>query len=95
MATELFSQFSPLSEQQRMALLASPGNPLPVVDTETKDLYYLISATAFEKVRALLSLDEFSPAELYPLIAKTAAAAGWDDPAMDVYDEYDKHRAKG
>lgn len=32
---------------------------------------------------------EFDPRELYPLIAKTAAAAGWDDPTMDVYNHYE------
>ena len=30
------------------------------------------------------------PRELYPLIAHTAADAGWDDPLMDDYDRYDE-----
>jgi hypothetical protein len=29
---------------------------------------------------------------MYPLIAKAAAAAGWDDPIMDAYDNYDENR---
>ena len=29
---------------------------------------------------------EFDPREFYPLISKTATAAGWADPLMDVYD---------
>ena len=32
------------------------------------------------------------PRELYPLIARTAADAGWDDPLMDDYDRYDELR---
>ena len=38
--------------------------------------------------------DEFDPREMYPLIAKTAAEAGWADPIMDEYDHYDEHRPK-
>ena len=30
------------------------------------------------------------PRELYPLIARTAAEAGWNDPLMDDYDRYDE-----
>jgi hypothetical protein len=35
---------------------------------------------------------EFQPNELYPLIAKTAGAAGWNSPEMDDYDNYDEHK---
>jgi hypothetical protein len=28
----------------------------------------------------------------YPLTAKSAATAGWDDPEMDVYNDYDSHK---
>jgi hypothetical protein len=37
----------------------------------------------------------FQPRELYPLIAKTAAEAGWSDPAMDAYGHYDEQRDQG
>jgi hypothetical protein len=36
--------------------------------------------------------DEHDPRRLYPLIAKTAGAAGWDDPVMDDYNDYDAHK---
>ena len=39
-----------------------------------------------------LAADPFDPRELYPLISKTAAEAGWDDPLMDDYDRYDELR---
>jgi hypothetical protein len=39
-----------------------------------------------------LADDEFDPREMYPLIWKTAAEAGCDDPRMDIYDHYDDHR---
>lgn len=64
--------------------------PLRVVDHHTQRVYYLISAEQFEQVRSLIVQGEFRPREMYPLIAKTAADAGWADPQMDDYDRYDE-----
>ncbi|MCE9545307.1 MAG: hypothetical protein K8T25_07300 [Planctomycetia bacterium] len=83
-----------LSEQQRAALDAQGGAPVSVVDEQTQRVYYLISADQFDRVRALLAGEEFHPREMYPLIAKTAAEAGWDDPLMDEYNDYDEYRSK-
>ncbi len=85
---------STLSDDQRQDLLTHQGSPVPVVDEKTKKVYYLISSDQFERVRALLVEEEFDAREIYPLIAKTAGDAGWNDPAMDVYDNYDEHRSK-
>jgi hypothetical protein len=81
-----------LSETQRQVLEAESGRPVPVVDEQTQRVYYLISAEQFEQIRALLPDEEFNPRELYPQIAKTAGAAGWNDPLMDAYDHYDEAR---
>jgi hypothetical protein len=83
---------STISDQQRLELQAHSGGPIEVVDEREQKLYYLISADQFNKVRALLTDDEFNPREMYPLIAKTAGAAGWNEPEMDAYDQYDEHR---
>jgi len=83
-----------LNDQQRQALFDHPGSPVPVVDEQTQKIYYLISADQFEKVRALLIEEDFDPREMYPLISKTAAEAGWQEPTMDDYDRYDEHRSK-
>lgn len=65
---------------------------MALVDDQTQRLYYLVPAEKFDQIRALLMDEPFDPAELYPLISQTAAAAGWADPAMDAYDHYDEHR---
>lgn len=83
-----------LSESQRQVVQAHHGEPIAVVDDQTRQVYYLISAEQFEQVRALLSAEPFESRELYPLISKTAAEAGWADPRMDDYDRYDELRAK-
>ncbi len=41
----------------------------------------------------LLTDDEFGIRDAYPLQERVAAAAGWDDPAMDDYNDYNAHRA--
>ncbi len=81
-----------ITDQMRQALDAEQGQPVRIVDEKTNQVYYVISAAQFETIRSLLSDGEFHASEAYPLIAKTAAAAGWDDPAMDAYDNYDEHR---
>jgi hypothetical protein len=83
-----------LSEQERQALQSAGGQPIPVVDPERQCVYYLISGEQYEKVRALLAEDELNPREMYPLIAKTAGEAGWNEPTMDDYDRYDELRAR-
>ena len=83
-----------LSEEQRRELMANGGPPLQLVDEETGYVYYLISAEQFAVMRANPSGDEFDPRDAYPLMSKAAGAAGWDDPAMDVYDNYDEEREK-
>ena len=84
-----------LSEQQRQVLRAECGRPVPVVDEATQRLYYLISAEQFEAIKSLFQHEPLEPRELYPLTAKTAAEAGWNDPQMDSYDRYDEHGTSG
>jgi hypothetical protein len=79
-----------LSEQERNVLVAEPDQPVTVVDEQTQQVYYLIPAEQFDRLRSFLSDEVFQPSEAYPLIAKTAAEAGWADPLMDAYDNYEQ-----
>ena len=81
-----------ITDHMRQELHAERGQPVKIVDEQTSQVYYVISAEQFEAVRALFVAEEFDPRELYPLISKTAGDAGWNDPEMDVYDNYDEHR---
>ena len=84
-----------LTDQQREELQCREGVPVAVLDEQSQKVYYLISAEEFERVRPLLMEEDFQPRELYPLIAKTAAEAGWSDPAMSAYDRYDEQCNQG
>ena len=69
--------------------------PVHVVDRSTKKRYVLVPEEQYERLKALLGADEdLDPRELYPVIEKAFGKAGWDDPAMDVYNDDDAHRPK-
>lgn len=78
-----------LTPEQQQALIAEPNQPLQLVDDQGVRKWYVISAEQYSVIKSLFEEDEFDPREFYPHIAKTAAAAGWADPMMDVYDSYE------
>lgn len=88
----VFHMILQLSDQIRRALQAEQGQPVKLVDEQTERVYYVISAEQFETIQAMYDHGEFHPRELYPLISKAAAAAGWDQPVMEEYNNYDEHR---
>jgi hypothetical protein len=77
-----------LTEQQRRLVTEQSGGPVPLIDDQTNRVYYLVPAEKLEQIRALLADEPFDPAELYPLISRAAAAAGWADPATDAYYDF-------
>jgi hypothetical protein len=83
-----------LTEQQRQALA---GEPLPVrvVDPQTRQTYVLISEEEYEHTKAMKYDDsELTKDDLRQMLARSAAANGWEEPAMDAYDRYDEERQK-
>jgi hypothetical protein len=81
-----------MTDQIRLAIESQNGVPLQMVDEATQRVYYVVASEQFEALCA--SVDPFTPRDLYPLIAKSAAASGWNDPIMDEYDNYDENRNK-
>jgi hypothetical protein len=77
-----------LSQNQSQALDAT-GTPLEMVDPRTGSVYVLVRQESFARVRTLVEDDL---AETYPAQIESAMKAGWDDPAMDDYNDYDQHR---
>jgi hypothetical protein len=81
-----------LTEEMRQALDAQPQVPVRVVDARTNITYVLVRADLYERVKPLLEEEEFDVRAMYPHLAKVFGPAGWDDPAMDVYNELDPRR---
>lgn len=81
-----------LTQEQLKALAAQPGEPLELIDDLSHARYVLLPAEQFDRVKALLSADEFDVRETYLAQDATLSKAGWDDPELDIYNDYDSHR---
>ncbi len=82
-----------LPDDLRQAIEKEGVSPVHLVDAATNVHYVLMRAEQYMNLSALFADGEdFDPRELYPLMAKSAAAAGWDDPDLDAYNDYDAHK---
>jgi hypothetical protein len=77
-----------LSNDQRLAVDAE-GTPLKLADPRTGTIYVLVDEAMFAKLHSLFGDDL---ADTYPAQIESAMRAGWDDPIMDEYNDYDRHR---
>lgn len=77
-----------LSPEQRDAILQQPGSPVYVVDAETQQQYVILPAEVYQKVRSLFDEGATDLRETYAAQDAIARQEGWDDPAMDVYNDY-------
>jgi len=57
------------------------GIPLKLVDPVTGEAYLLVRESEFDSL-----------ADTYGAQVESAMRAGWNDPAMDEYNDYDRHR---
>ena len=81
-----------LTTDQRLAIQETGGKPVYLVDADTNTSYVLLRADEYAKIQALVGVEtESDPRALYDAIDETFRE-GWDDPAMDVYDDYDAHQ---
>ena len=81
-----------LSDEQRVALEQEPRGPIYVDDPVNHARYVLIPAEAYDRLRAIVAVDEFDISETYPAQDEALGMSGWNDPAMDAYNDYDSHR---
>ena len=80
-----------LTQEQRQAL--DRDVPAEFVDPITNRLFVLIPKEQYEKVRELLEDNAFDVRDAYPLMDEVARKSGWDDPAMDIYNDMDPRKA--
>ena len=82
-----------LPDDLLQAIEKEGGSPVHVVDIATNIHYVLMRADQYENLSGLIAEEEkFDPRELYPVMAKSVAAAGRDDPELDAYNDYDAHK---
>jgi hypothetical protein len=79
-----------LTLEQRNAVAQDLEAPPLVLDPNTDTKYVLIRAEVFDRIRQLFDLDDNQfTRDLTPHVMEVFGRAGWDDPAMDIYNELD------
>jgi hypothetical protein len=76
-----------LSAEQQAAVDARPGQAVPVLDPRSNAAYWLVPVPADV-------VDDDRIEDWYPAIFESLGRAGWDDPAMDVYNNYEENYRK-
>jgi hypothetical protein len=82
-----------LTEAQQQALSASREELVYFVDPQTGERFVLVKAEVYDRLKALL-YDDGPPTdeEKRRQLAASGERAGWTDPAMDIYDNYEENR---
>lgn len=83
-----------LTIEQRQAVARQDERPPRAVDPDTHTTYVLIQEKEYARVKAALDEEEgnrFLHA-MYPQVMEVFGREGWDDPAMDIYNDLDPRR---
>ncbi len=80
-----------LTLEQRKAVATDAETPPRVIDPSTRTRYVLVREELYDRVRRVFEADEESQfvREMTPHVMEVFGRDGWDDPAMDVYNELD------
>ena len=84
-----------LSEPIQEALATQNGAPLELIDPRTEAAYVLIRQEVYEQLISSRYEDSHPTIEERRRhLEESGHRAGWDEPEMDVYDNYDENRKK-
>lgn len=81
-----------LSDEQRLAINDASERPVVVVDDTTQRRYVLVPEDTYARLQAVVTSGVLDIRETYAAQEQAALAAGWNDPALDAYNDYDTHR---
>jgi hypothetical protein len=75
-----------ITPEIRCAVEQAGEQPVQLNDPGTNLVYFIVRADVYERMRSLCG--DLDVRNAYPLMDQVAAAEGWDDPSMDVYNDY-------
>jgi len=76
-----------LNEQQQQEL----GAPEPMaIDLRTGETYFLVRRQTYERLKTILSLDDYDPDEGTALVNEIMAEDDINDPYLESYQHYGK-----
>ncbi len=77
-----------LTEQQRQELNAAEPT---AIDPQTGETYVLVPRSAYDRLKALLALDDYDPDEGAGYLNEVMADDDANDPYLDSYQRYGKN----
>jgi hypothetical protein len=80
-----------LPDELRTMVTAMPGVTVELLDDQTHQSYVLVPVEEFHRLKTVAE-DDLS--ETYAAQVESALRAGWNEPSMDEYDDYDAHRGQ-
>jgi hypothetical protein len=83
-----------LTEDQSKAIERAGDKTPSVTDPRTRKSYVLVGAEFFERIKALVGDGDYALVDTYRAQLDSAMRAGWSDPAMDEYNDYDAHHRR-
>ena len=83
-----------LTLEQRQSVIKQDENPPLAIDPDTAITYVLIREEVYAKIKALLIEEQNNQflQDMYLPVMETFGKEGWDDPAMDIYNDLDPRR---
>jgi hypothetical protein len=82
-----------LTEQQWADAQRDAETPVRVSDPSQQTTFVLIPADVYERFKSLFEEDPVTEQERRAQLQQFGGRAGWDDSAMDVYDDLDPRRS--
>lgn len=80
----------PIPKELQEVMRTSQGQPVRLADPDTQEEYIVLRAAMYEQLRTRLYDDMLlTDEEKQALLIKAGLRAGWDDPAMDIYNDLD------
>jgi hypothetical protein len=81
-----------LTEEQGANALGGNEVPVRVSDPGQSATFVLVRADVYERFKSLFEEDPVTEQERLFQLQQFGKRAGWDDPAMDVYEDLDPRR---
>ena len=81
-----------LTDIQWAEIRQKTETPVRMTNPEETATFVLLSAEVYERFRSLFEADPVTEEERRFQLEQFGKRAGWDDPAMDVYDDLDPRR---
>ena len=81
-----------LTEEQWQSIQGAPEAPPRVSDPAHNENFVLLKAEVYERFKSLFEEDPVTQEERNSQLQQFGKRAGWDDPAMDIYDELDPRK---